>query len=589
MKHNAPLTLLLALAGAVGSIRCLTSCFSLAISPGVVLSWAVTAGVCTLVLPRRRGLVWLLGAAALLWLLHTQDVSGAFVHLGSILANALSLAYGLAFRLPESSGNVQLALGIWGGVIVFLICCTLYRRWRCAGAVLLLALGPVFCLVARDSIPDKGAVFSLLAVILLLLLTDFVRRESGHQAVRLLLTAALPVMLFLGAVFLLFSEEGYVNPADTIRQALSLTLKTAQALPAVSLEGLTGPPEGDRAVMTVTSSQTGTLYLRIRDFADYDGRDWANRQRRQELYSGTGPILEEITISTRQPLDTLLVPHCPEAGTLLTQGQLDNAEKLTDYTCCRYAPAQTPPPEDCFLALPEETRRGAAPIAAKLHDAQAIGAYVRGSAVYDLHPQAMPEDAPDFALWFLNQADRGYCIHFATAAAVLLRAAGIPARLVTGYLVQTQAGQAVTVTEAQAHAWTEYYADSHWQILEATPAAQAPVPASEDFPLPRLPLLPFLLLIPLQRWIRLLLRFLRRHRGSPNRRALALWQEARRLAACQKTEIPQNLTDIALKARYSQHTVTPQELAAFTAYRRACRKTKRPLYTWLWARYVHCI
>ena len=58
--------------------------------------------------------------------------------------------------------------------------------------------------------------------------------------------------------------------------------------------------------------------------------------------------------------------------------------------------------------------------------ADIIGNYVRGSAKYNLQTPKMPQEQEDFALWFLNDSDRGYCIHFASAATVLLRAAGIP-------------------------------------------------------------------------------------------------------------------------------------------------------------------
>src|SRR5699024_8865777 len=121
--------------------------------------------------------------------------------------------------------------------------------------------------------------------------------------------------------------------------------------------------------------------------------------------------------------------------------------------------------EDLYLALPEQTRERARAILSQLSlsgqtvtdRAQEIADYVRSSARYDLQTQRMPEGEEDFALWFLEQADRGYCVHFATAAVVLLRTAGIEARYVSGYMIQTRAGETVTVTGEHAHAWAEYY------------------------------------------------------------------------------------------------------------------------------------
>ena len=65
----------------------------------------------------------------------------------------------------------------------------------------------------------------------------------------------------------------------------------------------------------------------------------------------------------------------------------------------------------------------------------------------------MPPEAEDFAVWFLEEGETGYCVHFATAATVLLRAAGVPARYVTGYMAPVEASTPTTVSADQAHAW----------------------------------------------------------------------------------------------------------------------------------------
>ncbi len=56
---------------------------------------------------------------------------------------------------------------------------------------------------------------------------------------------------------------------------------------------------------------------------------------------------------------------------------------------------------------------------------------------------------------------RGYCLHFASTMAMLLRAANpdnpIPTRLVEGFLPGARSGSTETVTNSQAHAWVEVY------------------------------------------------------------------------------------------------------------------------------------
>jgi hypothetical protein len=75
---------------------------------------------------------------------------------------------------------------------------------------------------------------------------------------------------------------------------------------------------------------------------------------------------------------------------------------------------------------------------------------------------------------FLFTTRRGYCEHFAASFAFLMRAAGVPARLVGGYLggQMNPYGEYLVVRQADAHVWVEvYFADSGWQRIDPTPAA----------------------------------------------------------------------------------------------------------------------
>ena len=85
-------------------------------------------------------------------------------------------------------------------------------------------------------------------------------------------------------------------------------------------------------------------------------------------------------------------------------------------------------------------------------------------------------DGIDFVLNFLDGTQKGYDIHYATAAALMFRYYGIPARYVEGFLVTKQdaqvlsAGQTLSLTGAAAHAWVEYYQDGvGWLPFEVTP------------------------------------------------------------------------------------------------------------------------
>ncbi|MFQ2193930.1 transglutaminase TgpA family protein [Aeromonas jandaei] len=92
---------------------------------------------------------------------------------------------------------------------------------------------------------------------------------------------------------------------------------------------------------------------------------------------------------------------------------------------------------------------------------------------YTLTP---PRLGPDGVDDFLFDTRRGFCGHYAMATAFVLRAAGIPARLVTGYLggEWNPQGSYLAIRQFDAHAWVEYLdLQQHWQRLDPT-AAVAP-------------------------------------------------------------------------------------------------------------------
>jgi len=100
--------------------------------------------------------------------------------------------------------------------------------------------------------------------------------------------------------------------------------------------------------------------------------------------------------------------------------------------------------------------------------------YLHNRYTYDTSPPATPagRDPVDY---FLFTSRRGFCTHFATAMVVLARAAGIPARLVTGYAAGRLDGGRFVVTTSDAHAWPELWIGGRgWLTFEPTPAFPTP-------------------------------------------------------------------------------------------------------------------
>ena len=86
---------------------------------------------------------------------------------------------------------------------------------------------------------------------------------------------------------------------------------------------------------------------------------------------------------------------------------------------------------------------------------------------YTLRPPPLSADGIDD---FMFTTRAGFCAHYASSLAFLLRAAGIPTRLVTGYLggeYHATEGY-VSVHQFDAHAWVEAWLPGGWQRLDPT-------------------------------------------------------------------------------------------------------------------------
>jgi hypothetical protein len=99
--------------------------------------------------------------------------------------------------------------------------------------------------------------------------------------------------------------------------------------------------------------------------------------------------------------------------------------------------------------------------------------YLQNNCTYSLDPKRDERFGPveDFLLY----SQEGYCEHFATAAALLLRVAGIHTRLVGGFLQGewNSLGRYFMVRQRDAHTWIEVYLPgSGWTTFDPTPAGE---------------------------------------------------------------------------------------------------------------------
>ncbi len=104
--------------------------------------------------------------------------------------------------------------------------------------------------------------------------------------------------------------------------------------------------------------------------------------------------------------------------------------------------------------------------------AQHIQQHFRQHFSYSLHVNLAPERDP--IVDFVRHRRPGYCEYFASGMALMLRALGIPARVVGGFLVWEYNAllKQWIVRQRDAHAWVEVYDDigQRWVGFDATPS-----------------------------------------------------------------------------------------------------------------------
>lgn len=656
------------------SLGCLVTAFSFpTVRLDTVFLWCIAVSLCLAICYTLKLQLIPLCALALL--------TGYLWYSGSLNQSVEGLLYQITVHYDSAyscgvlnwsgtfirDGDVTLALCAAVTLIPLAVCrtvCTGQSTWL---AVVASLLPLAACMVVTDLIPETKWLYLLLVGLVLLILPSGLRRTDPKQGVALAAMLAVPVLLAVALLLLAVPRSSY----DGQQRAGSLANIFMDWLPTFDqLENVVGLPftgssedetvdltdvglriENRMIIMDVTGSARGTIYLRGQALDIYTGESWTDSGGGNLMAWPFPTALEPagtLNISTRYVLSTQYVPYYAQNVTPDADGRrMENVAKQTSYVYDLMSltdgyedlaqPTTTHIPET-YLSLPDNTKAWSEVLLEgalqpedwenPMRTASAIAHYVAASAVYDLNVSAMPRSRSDFVRWFLEEQDEGYCVHFASAATVLLRAAGIPARYATGYMFSKN-GETAVVRGANAHAWAEFWVQGiGWMVLEATPAAEElpahvqTVPTSEQTTAPSstepdavtphqpeqiLPgfapseqteqtgallqwlwnILKLLLqaglavcLLVFQWKLRFALRQRRLRRGSINTRAVALWQEAVYLSRLLSEQPKSGLFTTAQKAKFSQHTIAPEELAPLETYIRQARDRlrRKPVY-----------
>lgn len=108
--------------------------------------------------------------------------------------------------------------------------------------------------------------------------------------------------------------------------------------------------------------------------------------------------------------------------------------------------------------------------------AERIYKYLKNTYKYSLNVSEVPKDR-EFVDYFLFTEKKGYCTYFATAATIMCRIAGVPARYAEGFnMTDVKDNDGLfLVTNRNAHAWTEILmgpGTNLWTILDCVPDAE---------------------------------------------------------------------------------------------------------------------
>ena len=247
----------------------------------------------------------------------------------------------------------------------------------------------------------------------------------------------------------------------------------------------------DEGSMTVEYNGANKKYLYVPYFTDYS--ILGNILYEQDLYAA--PIIRRDNYEYQYYFGVSLL-NSPTFYESMW-------EKLRDYS--EYEKLYRDYVYRAYTALPEEglvnIKRDFAPSRVKTRTGSVtekieyVKHYLEQNTDYSLTPGKLPE-GEDFVEYFIYQNKVGYCAHYASAATLMLRTLGIPARYIEGYAVGSEAiyknagtqettrytntstrstrvtQSEVNVMDYNAHAWVEVYFDNcGWIPVEFTPGA----------------------------------------------------------------------------------------------------------------------
>ncbi|WP_133498325.1 transglutaminase TgpA family protein [Cognatilysobacter terrigena] len=313
-----------------------------------------------------------------------------------------------------------------------------------------------------------------------------------RQALRTLLFG-IPLAL---AIFWLFPRIGTPLWGVPDRAAAKVGLSDRMS-PGDWVDLLADDSVAVRARFIGPTPPKSAMYWRGPVLWDFDGRTWARARDigiwsldRAQPSATRWTYTLEVEPTDRTQLVALDLPlAAPEGASLTWDYSLHAARPLANLTRWQMTSS---PPQVMQMHLPDALRRRALALPqgydprtvalgrdlrARLHDDRAIVQYaldwIRRDFSYSIAAPPLGRDSIDE---FLFQTRTGYCEHFAGSFTLLMRSAGIPTRVVTGYVggQWNRLGGYWMIRRMDAHAWAEVWLPQRGWVRVDPTAAVAP-------------------------------------------------------------------------------------------------------------------
>ncbi|WP_332847787.1 transglutaminase TgpA family protein [Massilia sp. S19_KUP03_FR1] len=389
----------------------------------------------------------------------------------------------VAFKMLEMHARRDLFVVVF---LCFFLALTNFFYSQSIGMGVMIALGVLALVTTQLTFQYTGSVPPL-------------RRRVRTAASIIGLAAPLALFLFIAFPRIQGPLWGLPSDANSGRTGLSADMTPGKFSSLAQSEAVVF-----RAHFTDPAPEQAQLYWRAIVLGAFDGRTWTRSRERSRPQTSmppglvaSGPALRyDVTLeplSTRwlyvldlprrvPELDSNVARMSPEFE-LSAQAPVDlrlryDAESSVQYTLQGGAEL---PDAARWLQLPAgrnpRTLAMGAALAAQGDPAQRVNAVLQRfrseSFVYTLEPPLLGANPVDE---FLLQTRAGFCEHYSSAFVVLMRAAGVPARVVTGY----QGGDInpvdgfMTVRQSDAHAWAEVWLGARGWVRVDPTAAVAP-------------------------------------------------------------------------------------------------------------------